>query len=212
MSSAQVSTLLRFMRQLSTGWKDGEMPDHQLLERFTTLGDEDAFAALLRRHGPMVLRVCQSVLHNRHDAEDVFQAVFLVLARKAGSIHRREAVSSWLYGVAHRLAMKAQASAARRKDREKRAAMPSTEPLLDMSLVSCRGSCTRNSSVCPKCTERLWCCAAWRRNRCKKRPACSAGARAASRAGYNAAVSNYARDCAAGQGCSDQRPHSRSGW
>jgi RNA polymerase sigma factor (sigma-70 family) len=140
MSSTQVGTLLRFIRQLSAGWKDNELPDHQLLERFITLGDEDCFAALLRRHGPMVLRVCQSVLHNLHDAEDVFQAVFLVLARKAGSIHRREAVSSWLYGVAHRLAMKAQASAARRMNHEKKAAaMPSTEPLLDLSLRELQG-------------------------------------------------------------------------
>src|SRR5579871_1479642 len=122
MSSTQVGTLLRFIRQLSAGWKDHELPDHQLLERFIALGDEDSFAALLRRHGPMVLRVCQSVLHNLHDAEDVFQAVFLVLARRAGSINRREAVSSWLYGVAHRLAMKAQPSAARRMNHEKKAA------------------------------------------------------------------------------------------
>jgi RNA polymerase sigma factor (sigma-70 family) len=140
MSSAQVSTILRFIRHLTVGWKDNEMPDHQLLERFTAVGDEDAFAALLQRHGAMVLRVCQSVLHNLHDAEDVFQAVFLVLARKAGSIHRREAVSSWLYGVAHRLAMKAQASAARRRNHGKRAAtMPSTEPLLDLSLRELHG-------------------------------------------------------------------------
>jgi len=140
MSSAQVSSLLRFIRHLTVGWKDSELPDHQLLERFTAVGDEDAFAALLRRYGAMVLRVCQSVLHNLHDAEDVFQAVFLVLARKAGSIHRREAVSSWLYGVAHRLAMKAQASAARRRIHVKRAvAMPTTEPLLDLSLRELQG-------------------------------------------------------------------------
>src|SRR5581483_428619 len=140
MSSAQVGSLLRFISRLPGGWKDSELPDNQLLERFTSLGDEDAFAALLRRHGTMVLRVSQSVLHNLHDAEDVFQAVFLVLARKAGSIHRREAVSSWLYGVAHRLAKKAQASATRRKNYEKRAAtMPSTEPLLDMSLRELQG-------------------------------------------------------------------------
>src|SRR5579884_1347948 len=135
MSSTQVGTLLRFIRQLSAGWKDHELPDHQLLERFIALGDEDSFAALLRRHGPMVLRVCQSVLHNLHDSEDVFQAAFLVLARKAGSIRRREAVSGWLYRVAYHLAVKAQANAVRRKNHEKRAAVvPSAEPLLDMSL------------------------------------------------------------------------------
>src|SRR5579884_3822962 len=140
MSSAQVSPILRFIRQLAVGRKDSELPDHQLLERFATRRDEAAFAALLRRHGPMVLSVCRSVLHNVHDAEDAFQAAFLVLARKAGSIQRRESVSSWLYRVAYHLAVKAQANAARRKNHEKRAAvMPSAEPVMDMSLRELQG-------------------------------------------------------------------------
>jgi RNA polymerase sigma factor (sigma-70 family) len=139
MSSEPVGPLLRYIRRLATGRKDSELPDNQLLERFANHQDESAFAALQRRHGPMVLSVCQSALHNWHDAEDVFQAVFLVLAQKAGSIQRREAVSSWLYGVAYRLALKAHASAARRKIREKRAAvMPSADPLLDLNLRELR--------------------------------------------------------------------------
>src|SRR5207302_2719156 len=113
--------------------------DNRLLERFAAHRDEAAFAALLKRHGPMVLGVCQSVLHNLHDAEDAFQAAFLVLARKAGSIQRREAVSSWLHRVAYHLAVKAQADAARRRVLEKRAVtMPSTDPVLDMSLRELR--------------------------------------------------------------------------
>ncbi len=140
MSSAQVSPILRFIRQLAVGRKDSELPDHQLLERFATRRDEAAFAALLRRHGPMILSVCQSVLHKVHDAEDAFQAAFLVLAQKAGSIQRRESVSSWLYRVAYHLAVKAQANAARRKNHEKRAAvMPSADPLLDLNLRELRG-------------------------------------------------------------------------
>ncbi len=140
MSSTQIDPLLRFIRQLAVGRKDSELPDHQLLERFATLRDEAAFAAILRRHGPMVLSVCRSVLHNVHDAEDAFQAAFLVLARKAGSIQRRESVSSWLYRVAYHLAVKAQANAARRKNHEKRAAvMPSAEPVMDMSLRELQG-------------------------------------------------------------------------
>ncbi len=140
MSSTQIDPLLRFIRQLAVGRIDNELPDHRLLERFATARDEAAFAALLRRHGPMVLRVCQSVLHNLHDSEDVFQAAFLVLARKAGSIQRREAVSGWLYRVAYHLAVKAQANAVRRKNHEKRAAVvPSAEPLLDMSLRELQG-------------------------------------------------------------------------
>jgi RNA polymerase sigma factor (sigma-70 family) len=140
MSSESVGPLLRYIRQMATGRKDSDLPDHQLLERFATFRDESAFAALLRRHGPMVLSVCQSVLHNLHDAENAFQAAFLVLAQKAGSIQRRDSVSSWLYRVAYHLAVKAQASAARRKDLEKRAAvMPSADPLLDLNLRELRG-------------------------------------------------------------------------
>src|SRR5947208_13980487 len=121
MSSAQIGAVLRYIRKLATA-----RPDHELLDRFVRHRDEAAFAALLRRHGPMVLGVCRSVLHHLHDAEDAFQATFLILARKAGSIHRREAVSSWLHRVAYHLAVDAQADAARRRALEKRAAtMPS---------------------------------------------------------------------------------------
>jgi RNA polymerase sigma factor (sigma-70 family) len=140
MSSAHVGAALRHIRRLATARHDLELPDHQLLERFATQQDQDAFAALLRRHGPMVLGVCQSALRNLHDAEDVFQATFLVLARKAGSIHRREAVSGWLHRVAYHLAMDARASAARRRILEKRAVtMPSADPVLDMSLRELHG-------------------------------------------------------------------------
>jgi RNA polymerase sigma factor (sigma-70 family) len=139
MSSTQVGAILRHIRQLSTVHKDDDAPDRQLLERFAASHDEAAFAVLLKRHGPMVLGVCQSVLHDWHDAEDVFQAAFLILARKAGSIHRREAVSAWLYRVAYHLAVKAQAGAARRRIYEQRAAaMPSADPVLDMSLREMR--------------------------------------------------------------------------
>src|SRR5438128_848059 len=100
MSSAQVGAVLRHIRKLATDRTDDEVPDHQLLERFAREKDETAFAALLERHGAMVFSVCRNVLHDLHDAEDAFQASFLLLARKAGSIHRREAVSGWLYRVA----------------------------------------------------------------------------------------------------------------
>jgi len=112
MSSAQVGAVLRHIRQLAAARKDQELPDRQLLERFAAQRDEAAFAALLRRHGPMVLGVCRSVLHDPHDADDAFQAAFLLLAQKAGSIHRREAVSGWLYRVAYHAALRARATAA----------------------------------------------------------------------------------------------------
>ena len=73
MSSAQVGAVLRHIRKLAAGRREEELPDGQLLERFAAHRDEAAFAALLKRHGPMVLGVCQSVLHNLDDAEDAFQ-------------------------------------------------------------------------------------------------------------------------------------------
>src|ERR1022692_4049135 len=89
--------------------------DQHLLERFFSQRDEAAFAALLGRHGQMVLGVCRRVLHDEHLAEDVFQATFMVLAHRAASIRKRESVGSWLHGVALRLARNAKAKAARSK-------------------------------------------------------------------------------------------------
>src|SRR5690349_11586004 len=83
--------------------------DTRLLERFTRHQDEAAFAALVRRHGPMVLGVCQRILHNPHDAEDAFQTTFLVLVRKTGALARPERLASWLHGVACRTALNARA-------------------------------------------------------------------------------------------------------
>lgn len=92
--------------------------DGCLLDRFVTHGDQDAFAALVHRHGPMVLAVCRRVCGDEHLAEDAFQAAFLVLARRAGDVKPREAVRAWLYGVAVRTARGARARSARRRFRE----------------------------------------------------------------------------------------------
>jgi len=97
------------------------MTDGQLLDRFTTRrGDaaEAAFEALVARHGPMVARVCRSCLRDEHDVEDAFQATFLVLVRRAGAIGECDLLAPWLYGVAHRVARKARAVAAKRRGRE----------------------------------------------------------------------------------------------
>ena len=83
---------------------------------------EAAFEALVERHGPMVLRVARSVLGNTHDAEDVFQATFLVLAERAGGVRRRDSIASWLFGVATRVATRARVDAARRLNHERKAA------------------------------------------------------------------------------------------
>jgi RNA polymerase sigma factor (sigma-70 family) len=93
--------------------------DEHLVARFAHAREQDAFVELMRRHGPMVFGVCQRVLGNRHDAEDVFQAVFLVLARKASSLRSRSSVASWLCRVAYHVALRAGAQASRRREREK---------------------------------------------------------------------------------------------
>jgi RNA polymerase sigma factor (sigma-70 family) len=91
-----------------------DLADVVLLEQYTSRRDQDAFAALVRRYGPLVLSVCRRVLHHEQDAEDAFQAVFCVLARKAGSISKRSSVGAWLHAVAYRLALKALAGRRRR--------------------------------------------------------------------------------------------------
>jgi RNA polymerase sigma factor (sigma-70 family) len=124
-SSSPVLDQLRRVVLLPDG---AGLTDGQLLESFVRSTDESAFEVLVRRHGPMVLGVCRRVLGNVHDAEDAFQATFLVLARKAGSILPRERVASWLYGVAHRTARKARTMTARRSVRERQVAhMPEPE-------------------------------------------------------------------------------------
>jgi RNA polymerase sigma factor (sigma-70 family) len=102
------------------------LSDGQLLDCFLSGREEAAFEALLRRHGPMVLGVCRRILRHDQDAEDAFQATFLVLARNAASVSPRELVGHWLYGVACRTALKAKAVAARRRLRER----PMSEPSL----------------------------------------------------------------------------------
>jgi RNA polymerase sigma factor (sigma-70 family) len=100
-----LSHLLHRLRRLAVG--PDRTPDADLLARFARTRDEDAFAALMARHGPMVLNACRRVLGDAHRAEDAFQATFLVLARKAGALRRPEALAGWLYGVASRVARKA---------------------------------------------------------------------------------------------------------
>jgi RNA polymerase sigma factor (sigma-70 family) len=123
MANGPLGLVLRQIRRLAGGEPGADLTDSHLLERFTTRGEESAFAALVQRHGPMVLGVCRRVLHQAEDAEDAFQATFLVLARKARSVRRRESVGGWLYQVAYRLAVRARAASARRRAHERKAAV-----------------------------------------------------------------------------------------
>ena len=96
----------------------GSGTDAQLLERFVASHDEAAFTELVRRHGPMVQRVCQRVLRHSQDAEDAFQATFIVLAKKAAVVNPPDLLGNWLYGVSYRIACKARSLAGRRHGRE----------------------------------------------------------------------------------------------
>lgn len=120
MAEKKLETVLQQIRQAVGAPGVEELADHQLLQRFAASQEESAFAALVRRHGPMVLGVCRRILRDAHQAEDAFQATFLVLARKAGSIRKQESVASWLHGVALRVAGKARTSAYRRSALERR--------------------------------------------------------------------------------------------
>src|SRR5262245_50770541 len=96
----------------------GGLPDRRLPDRFAADRDEAAFAALVERHGAVVLDAARAVLRHEQDAEDVFQAAFLVLARKAGTIRKRDALGCWLHGVTRRIALRASRARARRARHE----------------------------------------------------------------------------------------------
>jgi RNA polymerase sigma factor (sigma-70 family) len=122
MSQAQIGTLLRHLHTVvrSEGVKD--LSDTQLLQRFSAVRDEAAFAHLVHRHSGLVWGVCQRVLRHQQDAEDAYQATFLILARQAASIRRAETVGGWLYRVAYRVALRADANRSRRRHHETQAA------------------------------------------------------------------------------------------
>jgi RNA polymerase sigma factor (sigma-70 family) len=121
MSNRQVGALADFLRRMAEpGWV-AALSDGELLERFRARQEEAAFTALVRRHGPAVLGVCRRILHHPQDAEDAFQATFLLLVHRAVSIRKRQSVGSWLHGVARRVAVRARGDRARRRQIEERA-------------------------------------------------------------------------------------------
>lgn len=130
MSTGPIENVLHHIRGLVVAQDIAGLPDGVLLDRFLTRRDESAFEALVRRHGPMVLGVCRRVLRDAQDAEDAFQATFLVFVRRAAAIARRELLGNWLYGVAHHTARAARAAAGRRRAKEAKAVprQPSVDP------------------------------------------------------------------------------------
>src|SRR5439155_11926911 len=115
----QVTSVLNQLRRTVFLRDADRLSDAELLDGFLATGDEAAFAGIVRRHGAMVYGVCRRVLGNRHDAEDAFQAAFLVLARKAATVQPPALLGNWLYGVAYRTALKARSMIAKRQAREK---------------------------------------------------------------------------------------------
>ncbi|MFI5454407.1 MAG: sigma-70 family RNA polymerase sigma factor [Isosphaerales bacterium] len=124
-----IETLGDALRQINRLFADGVvtgLSDSQLLERFVGQRDATSFEALVARHGPMVLSVCRGILRDPNDAEDAFQATFLILVKKAGAIRGRVVLGGWLYQVAHRVAIQANIAAARRRAREREAGQMTT--------------------------------------------------------------------------------------
>src|ERR1700694_2139916 len=119
MPRATFGDLLQNLRKMYPTEDAGDRTDGELLNLFVTLHEEDAFTILVQRHGPMVLSVCQRLLGDLQLAEDAFQATFIVLARRAGSIGWHRSVGNWLYAVAQRVAMKAKAKATAWRNRER---------------------------------------------------------------------------------------------
>jgi RNA polymerase sigma factor (sigma-70 family) len=146
MPTSQTSEVIQYLRRAVLRQEGVGLTDGQLLEEYIRRREEAALAALVRRHGPMVWGVCRRVLRNYHDAEDAFQATFLVFVRKAASVASPALLANWLYGVAHQTALKARATTAKRGARERQVTeMPEPavpehdlwddlQPLLDQAL------------------------------------------------------------------------------
>jgi RNA polymerase sigma factor (sigma-70 family) len=134
MSKGSLPAILEHLRQWAAP-EASSLSDGELLRRFCVHRESAAFAALMQRHAPLVWRVCRNVLRQEQDAEDAFQATFLVLAQSAGSIRKSTAVASWLHGTAYHIARRARRDAATRQTHERKgASMPPTQPVADSAL------------------------------------------------------------------------------
>ena len=174
MRHASAQTFTDHLQALFDGGTCAGLTDGDLVERFQARRDaagERAFEALVTRYGPMVLRVCRNLLDDPDDVHDAFQAIFLVLARRAGAIRESESVGSWLYGVAVRVAARARVSTIRRRIRDRRtieaagviAAVAASRDLARRSsTTTVRQWSTRRSIACRRNTGRQSFSATWR--------------------------------------------------
>src|SRR5262245_21257726 len=115
MTDRPLHAVLRHVQKLATAQAADNLSDRDLLDRFVARRDEAAFAALVERHGAMVMSICRRALRHTHDAEDAFQAALLVLARKAASIRHKDSLGSWLHGVAYHVATNLRRDLVRRR-------------------------------------------------------------------------------------------------
>jgi RNA polymerase sigma factor (sigma-70 family) len=180
MAAASAREVVRVVGALVGGPALARLADHELLRRFAALRDEAAFAALVRRHGPMVLQTGRRVLGNVPDAEDVFQAAFLLLARKAGAGLWRDSVGGWLHVVAYRLAVEARRQARRRRQRDVCAIpRPAPDPLEEVTGRDLCAALDEELSRLPaayRCVVVLCCLEGLTRDEAARRLGCSVGA------------------------------------
>jgi RNA polymerase sigma factor (sigma-70 family) len=127
MNREKLEAALRDIRTLVKLPGEERIPDAELVQRYADSREEAAFAALVRRYGPMVLRICYRVLHHSHDAEDAFQATFLVLAREAASLRRQGAVGAWIHEVAYHAALRVRQQMARQRHHEEKHVPPMSD-------------------------------------------------------------------------------------
>ena len=178
MTNVTTPSMVRQLGSLFDGGSVAGLSDRQLIERFLDRRDtagEAAFAAMVARHGPMVLGVCRQLLGDRHHAEDAFQAVFLVLARKAGSVRDPDRLGAWLYGVTVRTARKARTQL--RVGAGTRSGSPGSgrssrwprQPISRRSTASRPRCSSRRSIACRRPSVRRWCCATSRACRWTRR-------------------------------------------
>ena len=193
-SAGAVARPLRMLRDIGVlvGFSDG-----QLLDRFTT-GPSDsaelAFQTLVERHGPMVLAVCRQVLVDPNDAEDAFQATFLILFRRAGTIRNRAGLSGWLYGVAMRIAARAKSGRLAAAGSRHNASGRCSGRITALIGKKSRPSSTKSSPSCRRNTGRRSSSATSRVSRTKERPISLAGQSARSAVVCRGGATSYGRD------------------